>query len=329
MPQFRTEIKIPQSLHKIEQKHAIFTIGSCFAEVIGEELSHRKFTTQVNPLGTMFSPDAIFKGLNLMIGKENLHEKHWVEDNGIFQHLDFHSSFGQSNHVALEEHIHDTLALQLEQLKKANHLIITLGTAYTYQYLETKKYIANCHKMPASWFRKDLVHVKHICQGFEYTYKNLKAINPNLNIILTVSPVRHTKEGLAENNLSKSILRAACHYLSTDFENVGYFPAFEIMMDDLRDYRFYGADMIHPNKTAENYIFEKFQESHFADNTILWQKKWSQIRQDLNHKPFHEKNEEHQKFLKQLLQKLEEISKDIDLSKEILELKERIFVVEN
>ncbi len=329
MPQFRTEIKIPKSKNKIEQNHAIFTTGSCFAQVIGSELAERKFITQVNPLGTMFSPDAIFMGLNLIMGKENLNQKHWVEDSGIYQHLDFHSNFGQANHVELEKNILNTLAIQLEHLKKANHLIITFGTAYTYQYLETKKYIANCHKMPSNWFRKDLVHVKHICQGFEYTYKNLQVINPNLNIILTVSPVRHTKEGLAENNLSKSILRAACHYLATDFQNVSYFPAYEIMMDDLRDYRFYKEDMIHPNKTAENYIFDKFQESHFAEKTVLWQQKWAQIRQDLNHKAFHEKSEEHQKFLKQLLQKLEEISKDIDLSKEILELKQRIFVTEN
>lgn len=326
MATFRTEIKIDKNPVLIQQSDSIFTIGSCFAEVIGQKLKARKFDIEVSPLGTLFCPDAIFNSLNFLMGKGTLNEKHWVEDEGVYQHLDFHSSFGQLDHQSLEDNLYQLQQDKAEQLKKAKFLIITFGTAFTYQYLETKKFIANCHKMPANWFRKDLVHVKHICQGFEYTFQNLKKLNPNLNIILTVSPVRHTKDGLAENNLSKSILRASCHYLQNDFENVSYFPAFEIMMDDLRDYRFYKSDLIHPSELAEDYIFEQFSAAYFDEKTKNIQAKWQQIQSDLAHRPFHEKSEEHQKFLKKLLVKLEQISADIEVNNEILETKKRIFV---
>ncbi len=186
--------------------------------------------------------------------------------------------------------------------------------------------MANCHKMPNNLFRKDLLHVKHICQEFDQFYKKIKALNPKINIILTVSPVRHTKDGLPENQVSKSILRVACHYLYADFEDVTYFPSYEIMIDELRDYRFYEEDLIHPNKIAIDYIFERFSATFFDEKTNEFIKSWSKIQSDLNHRPFNENSEKHQIFLKTLLKKMETISEIVDLKKEKEAVLSRIFV---
>ena len=145
----------------------------------------------------------------------------------------------------------------------------------------------------------------------------MKEINPDLQVILTVSPVRHTKDGVPENQVSKSILRAACHYLTTDYENVEYFPSYEIMMDDLRDYRFYKSDLIHPNEVAEQYIFEKFIETYFDANLMDFTKEWTSIQTSLNHRSFNEKSESHQVFLKKLLGDLITISGKVDVREEV------------
>jgi hypothetical protein len=205
-------------------------------------------------------------------------------------------------------------------IPQTSNLILTFGTSFIYKLLNPQVYVANCHKMPKNLFEKELLSVKDICRGFAVLYRELKEINPNLRIILTVSPVRHTKDGMAENQVSKSILRAACHYLTTDYEDVEYFPSYEIMMDDLRDYRFYKPDMIHPNEVAEQYIFEKFSETYFDENLKDFIKKWQPIQKALAHRPFDEKSESHQKFLKKLLKDLQEISTLVNVEKEISEI---------
>ena len=168
--------------------------------------------------------------------------------------------------------------------------------------------------------------MKDICKSFAILHKELKEINPDLRIILTVSPVRHTKDGMAENQVSKSILRAACHYLTTDYQDVEYFPSYEIMMDDLRDYRFYKPDMIHPNEVAEQYIFEKFSETYFDDNLKDFIKIWHPIRKALNHRPFNEKSASHQAFLRKLLGDLEGISRLVNVEQEMENTRKQLLI---
>lgn len=326
---FSLNFPIEPSASKINLQSNIFTIGSCFADVVGNQLIENKLIATVNPFGTVFNPISIFKLLNQSLQNTGTNEQHILENESTYFHYDFHS---QNNNVSKNELQSSLEKLQNEigkKLKQADYLILTLGTAFVYQLLETKSYVANCHKMPANLFRKDLIHVKHICQEFEHFYKKIKAQNPKIHIILTVSPVRHTKDGIPENQVSKSILRAACHYLCLDFEDVTYFPAYEIMMDELRDYRFYEADMIHPNKLATDYVFKRFSETYFDEKLNTFINDFSKIKSDMNHRPFNEKSPQHQKFLKSLLKKLAEISAIVDVEKEKEAVLSRIFVERN
>lgn len=318
--------EIQPSKAKIGLQSNIVTIGSCFSENIGNQLIDNKINTSANPFGTVFNPSSIFKILNQTISRTEPDSEHFLENEGQYLHYDFHSKNNSSEKELLKNELENLQSTVFEKLQTADFLIITFGTAFAYQFLETKKYVANCHKMPANFFRKDLLHVKHICQEFEQFYKKIKTPNPKINIILTVSPVRHTKDGIPENQTSKSILRAACHYLCTDFADVQYFPAYEIMMDELRDYRFYEVDLIHPNKQAVDYIFERFASAYFDENLQNFILNWKRIKTELHHRPFNEKTTNHQNFLRSLLQKLEDISKIVDVEKEKEAVLSRIFV---
>jgi hypothetical protein len=323
---FQLNFDIEPSNTKIGLQSSIITIGSCFSDIVGNELITNKFNTLANPFGTVFNPDSIFKILNQSIFKNDIEPAHFVENDKQWFHYDYHSQNNSQSKKDLKKELATLQNNVLEKIQSADFLIITLGTAFAYQYLATKKYVANCHKMPSQLFRKDLLHVKHICQEFEYFYKNIKAINPTLNIILTVSPVRHTKDGIPENQVSKSILRTACHYLCTDFKEVSYFPAYEIMMDELRDYRFYESDLIHPNKQAEKYIFERFSKTYFDEKTQIFLDEWAKIKSDINHRPTNINSEKHQTFLKNILVKLDQISALVNVEKEKELVLSRIFV---
>ena len=315
MQNFRTIFQIQPSKNKISLDSQLLTVGSCFADVVGNQLRDNKLNVLVNPFGTLFNPLAIFKILSPTYTQAD--ERLYVENQKMWFHYDFHSQFISNSKENLSEQINQTLFAINCQLPTINYLLITFGTAFIYRLLDPQSYVANCHKMPNNLFEKELLSVKDICKGFAILHKELKEINPDLKIVLTVSPVRHTKDGIPENQVSKSILRAVCHYLNTDYEDVEYFPSYEIMMDDLRDYRFYKPDLIHPNEVAEQYIFEKFTETYFDEVLKNFTKEWTSIQTSLNHRPFNEKSENHKAFLKKLLRDLMKISGKVDVREEV------------
>lgn len=322
MAEFRTTFTIPKAQNKISLDSQLITLGSCFADVVGNQLKNNKLKIEVNPLGTLFNPLSIFKVLSpdYQLADERL----FIENQSTWFHYDFHSQFFASSKVALAEIINENLNDLSSKLQSANFVLITFGTAFIYKLLSTPVYVANCHKMPNKLFEKDLLSVKDICKSFAMLHKQLKTVNPDLRIILTLSPVRHIKDGIPENQISKSILRATCHYLTADYSDVEYFPAYELMMDDLRDYRFYKADLIHPNEVAENYIYEKFADAYFDDELKSFIADWNQIKKRLAHRPFNEQSEAHQQFLSTLLTDLEKISARIDVSEEIKEVMSKL-----
>ncbi len=322
MQNFRTTFHIPSSKYKVSLESQLLTMGSCFADVVGNQLRHNKLDIIVNPFGTLFNPLSIFKILSPTYTQAD--ERLYIENQKMWLHYDFHSQFFSNSKETLRNQIDQTLFGIKCQLPTTNYLLITFGTAFIYRLLNPQTYIANCHKMPNSLFEKELLSVKDICKGFAVLHKELKEINPDLTIILTVSPVRHTKDGVPENQVSKSILRAACHYLTTDYENVEYFPSYEIMVDDLRDYRFYKSDLIHPNEVAEQYIFEKFIETYFDEDLKDFTKEWTSIQNSLNHRPFNEKSESHQTFLKKLLEDLMKISGRVDVREEVSFVRQKL-----
>jgi hypothetical protein len=314
--QFRTEIETVNFPFSIKKNDRIVTVGSCFAEVFGQYLSDHKLNCLSNPYGVIFNPVSLFRLLNQSIGKQPVMKNLTVQNQGHWFHYDFHSKYYNKDAARLEEELNQLHETTGEALRKADYLILTLGTAFVHRLARNEYIVANCHKQSASLFRRELLSQKEIMVRFRQFYENLRIVNPKVKLIFTVSPVRHTKDTLQGNNLSKSILRVVSHYFSTEFKNCYYFPAYEILMDDLRDYRYYESDMIHVNETGQKYVIENFRKSALSKETNEFIDYWGSIQNQLNHKPYHIHSEEHQKFLRNLFKKLEEAGGEINVDEE-------------
>ncbi|MFD2245762.1 GSCFA domain-containing protein [Pontibacter ruber] len=315
---FRTEVQVKPAAISLSLRSKLVTIGSCFAEVIGNKLRDNKADALVNPFGTIFNPLSACLLLEAAAGKPYNFEQHLVENNGIWYAYDLHSSLSSPDRNELLSLIEQKLSQTREQLQQASLLILTLGTAIGYRLNSTGNVVANCHKLPARNFTRFILSTEEIVNAFESMYPVLKQLNPSLQILLTVSPVRHIKETLPLNSVSKSTLRVVCHQLTELHPDVLYFPAYEIMMDDLRDYRFYKQDMIHPTETAEDYIWQKFAAAYFDKEFQDFLEEWAKIRSALAHRPFHPDTAAHQSFLQRTLQHLQQLEQkyQIDCTEE-------------
>ena len=295
-----------ETKNRINYNSKLVLLGSCFSKNIGNKLTYFKFQTHQNPFGILFHPKAIE---NLITNAIN--EKEYVSKDLIFQDerwhsFDAHSNLSSSNQEILLKKLNSSVQATNKKLKKATHIIITLGTSWVYRSIETGAVVANCHKIPQNKFSKELLSIVEINKSLKTIISLLKSINKDINVLFTVSPIRHLKDGFIENTQSKSHLIAAIHNI-VDCKNVSYFPSYEIMMDELRDYRFYYEDMIHPNKIAINYIWEKFNETWFEENTWSIMKEIELIQKGMAHKPFDKNSEKHQNFLQNLESKKEKI----------------------
>jgi len=295
-----------ETKNRINYNSKLVLLGSCFSKNIGNKLTYFKFQTHQNPFGILFHPKAIE---NLITNAIN--EKEYVSKDLIFQDerwhsFDAHSNLSSSNQEILLKKLNSSVQATNKKLKKATHIIITLGTSWVYRSIETDSVVANCHKIPQKKFSKELLSIVEINKSLKTIISLLKSINKDINVLFTVSPIRHLKDGFIENTQSKSHLIAAIHNI-IDCKNVSYFPSYEIMMDELRDYRFYSEDMIHPNKIAINYIWEKFSETWFEENTGSIMKEIELIQKGMAHKPFDKNSEKHQNFLQNLESKKEKI----------------------
>ncbi|MGY5846449.1 GSCFA domain-containing protein [Salegentibacter sp. HM20] len=307
--EFRTRIPIQKREPAIEMHSRIFLLGSCFVENIGKKLAYFGFQHMLNPFGILFHPQAIANFL------EKLTENHSYTEKDIFFHserwhcFEAHSSLSSADKDLLLQKLNLALRNSREFLQSANFVAITLGTAWTYRHLEKDVLVANCHKVPQREFKKSLLSTAEIQAQLERIQQALLSINPELQILFTVSPVRHLKDGFVENQQSKAKLISALHDFlnSTPGDKISYFPAYEIMMDELRDYRFYAEDMIHPSAQAIDYIWERFSESYFSEacRTIL--PEVDSVRKGLAHRPFDEDSEAHKKFLQKLQQKISKL----------------------
>jgi hypothetical protein len=324
MPTFRTEIKIENSAHSVTLGDKFLTIGSCFSGAMGTRLTENKFKALVNPMGTIYNPHSIHKILRTVFHDQSLPDHTYLQNNELFLNYDFHSEFSAFDRNKIENKIKDVIHASHDFLKKVNWILITYGSAWVYERNDTGEIVSNCHKMPASGFSKSLLSQKKVLESFDEFYRDLKAFNPACKIILTVSPVRHIKDTLPLNSVSKSVLRLACQTISETYDNVFYFPSYEIMLDDLRDYRFYKQDMIHPSEEAEEYIWNKFTSCYFDTSTKEFIEQWKPILTALSHKPFHANTSAHQTFLTKTLSQLIELSKKVDVGKEIALVKSQL-----
>lgn len=286
----------------------VLTVGSCFADSIGTRLRLNKVNALVNPFGTVFQPLALAQLLRAAVGEEQDWQQHVVEARGRWQSYDFHSTIGAESPVELLQLIQETVSRVGEFVRTADTVVLTLGTAWAYRLRETGELVSNLHKLPASLFEKELLTADELVNGLAEVHALLRRANPNLNIVLTVSPVRHIKDTLPLNAVSKSVLRVACHYLSELLPGVSYFPAYELLTDELRDYRFYASDMLHPSEVAEDYIWDKFARAYFDADFGRFRKEWAAVRQSLGHRPLHLGAPEHRTFLDQTAERLERLS---------------------
>jgi GSCFA family len=313
---WKTDLILPPSLHPFGLSDSIFTIGSCFAETMGKRFAEEKFKILVNPFGTLYNPISIHHSLKSVIQIEMPADHNYLINQEVHYNYQFHSSFSSLDKIGLEEKIKQSLSIANGFLRASNYLIITYGSAFAYRRKETNELVANCHKMPSSNFSKELLSIDELTNSFTTIYNQLKSFNPALKIILTVSPVRHLKDTHELNSVSKSTLRLLCHQLVEKF-GVDYFPAYEIMMDDLRDYRFYKTDRIHPTEEAEGYIWGKFAEKYFDQSAKDFLETWKEIKTAMAHSPSYPTIASHQTFLKSVLKKLQVISTKVNVSREI------------
>lgn len=316
--ELKTTLHIQESGNKLSHTSSVITLGSCFSEVIGEQLRNNKFTVSTNPFGTLFNPLSIAYLLNCCLNKTPLPEHSYIQTRGSWFNYFLHSSLYTNSRQELEEKFKHITHNIHTRLLSCDFLILTLGTAYVYELNDFRHTVSNCHKQPSALFTKKLLSPEDIVIPLKQTLQALWDINPGLKTIITVSPVRHTKDSIPLNSVSKATLRLVCHQLTSQFSSVEYFPSFEILMDDLRDYRFYKEDMIHPNSLAEKYIWDKFIHCYCSTETLGLLNQWQHIRKALSHKPFNAASEEHQKFLQKLLEQLNHLKQHIACQEEII-----------
>lgn len=305
----QTEIPLfPQKFNGIDYNSELFLLGSCFSENVGKKLEYFKFQSNQNPFGILFHPKAIETLITNSIQNKIYSESDVFLNNEQWHCFDAHSKLSNESKEALIHKLNSGIKFTRDYLNKATHIIITLGTSWVYKHKETSHVVANCHKVPQKEFSKTLLSVDEVVASLKNILEQIRSVNYTANVIFTVSPIRHIKDGFVENARSKAHLLAAIHEVVLG--NSFYFPSYEIMMDELRDYRFYSVDMIHPNDTAINYIWEKFKFVWIADHALKTMKDVDVVQKGINHKPFNQKSEAHVKFLEKLDEKKNRLTRE-------------------
>ncbi len=264
------------------------------------------FHTSVNPFGILYNPASISKSIQTILNFKQYDASDLFEYQGLYHSFDHHGKFSGSSPEKVVEKINKEVKDANDYLKDATILIITFGTAFAYSLKSTDTVVSNCHKLPEKTFNRKRLGINEIVENWKVLINQLKQYNPALKLMFTVSPIRHWKDGAHENQLSKSTLLLAIDELTNQYPHCCYFPSYEIMMDELRDYRFYAGDMLHPSDLAIEYIWEKFSYTFFEKSTFILLDEWFKIKQALEHKPFNPDSEEHKKFLSRTGIKLKE-----------------------
>ena len=294
----QTHVTIPKSNFDLSHHSSMLLFGSCFSENIGQRLIDNKFSVNVNPFGILYNPLSILNAINRLLDKKLFLEDDFHFYNGLYHSFMHHGSFSNSNLTDAIENANNAFNIASAKLENANALLVTFGTSYVYRLKASGDVVGNCHKLPADYFVRDRLSIEEISLAWTNIISILTSANPNLKIVFTVSPIRHFKDGAHQNQLSKSILHLSIENLLNQFpENVHYYPAYEVVMDQLRDYRFYTDDMMHPSLLAQTYIWARFGETYFSDDTLNINSEWQKLSQALNHKPYNPNSKSYRMFL--------------------------------
>lgn len=326
MMKLMLEVDITSPTEKITYSDKIFLIGSCFTEHIGRRLEELKFPIIQNPNGILFDPVSVTKSLNSYIDLTKYKQADLFYLNELWQSWNHHSVFSGMDAADVLLNINASQQKAYDHLKSATWLIITLGSSFSYQLTEGSQPVANCHRAPGQWFNKHLLSTEETVSAMTETIEKLQVFNPGLKIIFTISPVRHIRDGVIENNRSKARLIEAVHQLVEKYDQAYYFPAYELVIDILRDYRFYDVDLVHPNYAATEFVFEKFEQSFVDERARSFMEEIKKISNGYKHKPFQPETQLHQSFLKNTFEKvkaLQEQLPQLDFSKELMYFSKR------
>jgi len=316
---FRTELNPDPLPFQIDHQSQLLSIGSCFADMIGERLQKYKFKINANPFGNIYNPIV----LHSLFDSTTDFGLHCVENKGVWHHHNLHSEVAATSKNKLLALIGEKKKAFDAVVQNADVIVITYGTAWVYELISEGNIVANCHKQPANLFNKRLLTIDEIEQSFK---KMAQKLPVKTHIILTVSPIRHIKDTISFNAVSKALLRVATHQLVQTVKNVHYFPAYELMLDDLRDYRFYKKDLLHPNEMAEDYIWEKFAKMALHENTLLLIKAIDDISAATQHKPFQPQSEQHQQFIASQIKKIESLGDQFNFDNELAIFKNHLYL---
>ena len=317
---FRTHVEIPKPGFQISHQSKIQMLGSCFTETIGEKLQHNKFKADINPFGIIYNPMSVFQSLEMLLSGKQFLENELEFYNNLWFSYYHHSDFSCPGKDQCLEKINKRLIQSREILKSSDILKITFGTSWVFRHKKSDKVVSNCHKIPASEFIRHRVTTDEIVSVYDDLIRRISSLNPGLQIVFTISPVRHWKDGAHGNQLSKSLILLAVDKLVQMFGHCYYFPSYEIILDELRDYRFYAEDMLHVNETGTNYVWQRFLDTFCASETLDLIKKTKEILQAKIHRPNNANSKEYCEFLKKNLKKALELKEKypyLDLSDEI------------
>jgi hypothetical protein len=308
----QTIVPLQSEKEEIDYQSSIFLLGSCFVENIGRKLDYYKFQTLQNPFGILFHTEAIENLIARTVERRGYTDSDVFYYNERWHCFDVHSGLSDPSKEILIKNLNSALLTTRNKLNEATHIIITLGTAWVYKNVESQKRVANCHKLPQNQFTKELLSPLEIEESVQRIILNIRRVNQTASVIFTISPVRHLKDGFIENQRSKANLISAVGKIMESTlanQNVRYFPAYELMMDELRDYRFYAEDMVHPNSLAIDYIWEKFKFVWVSEKAKVVMELVQEIQKGLSHRPFNKEAEQHQIFLKSLDEKISVLKK--------------------
>lgn len=309
---FTTTIPISKSSNPIDYDSRIISLGSCFAQNIGEKFSYFKFQNTVNPFGIIFNPVSIENLISRVVNNQEFTENDIFFHNDLWHCFEVHSELSHSDKTIFLDRLNQILSDFHLQIFKSTHFQITYGTSWVYRNKSSNSIVANCHKVPQSQFEKEILSVATIEKSIQNTIDLIQKVNPNCYFIFTVSPVRHIKDGFVENQRSKAHLISALHnFVTLSLSKCNYFPSYEIMMDELRDYRFYADDMLHPSQSAIDYIWIKFFENYVSESEFGLMNQVCEIQRALKHRPFNPNSESHQKFLANLEAKIEQLQQKL------------------
>ena len=320
MLEFRIKVRLPKNQSEIKHSDYFQLWGSCFADNIGKRLTENKFNCDLNPFGILYNPLSIASAIRELIEmKEYTIADLSFANEKWFSYM-HHSMFSSIESDTCLNQINSRLKKSRVYLRNTDWFLFTWGSAWVYRLNSNHMIVGNCHKMPDKLFTRNRLEVDDIVSEYTRLIQEIRAINTKAKFLFTVSPIRHIKDGMHGNQLSKSTLLLAIDKICAENDMCFYFPSYEIVMDELRDYRFYADDMLHPTPLAIDYIWECFEETYFTPSTKKFLLDWEKIRKGLAHRPFDTKSEAYQRFLGEILLKIEQLKEKmpyLDVENEI------------